>query len=53
MSSCCGPTPSSLDQTQAVEDRYGAAAAEQEACLCTPVAFDPSLLKPIPQDVVE
>ncbi|QNJ25438.1 methyltransferase domain protein [Synechococcus sp. SYN20] len=58
MSSCCGPTPSSLDpssldQTQAVEDRYGAAAAEQEACLCTPVAFDPSLLKPIPQDVVD
>ena len=53
MSSCCGPTPSSLDQTQAVQDRYGAAAAEQEACLCTPVAFDPSLLKPIPQEVVD
>jgi SAM-dependent methyltransferase len=53
MSSCCGPTPSSLDQTKAVEDRYGAAAAEQEACLCTPVAFDPVLLKPIPKEVVE
>ena len=53
MSSCCGPNSSSFDQTQAVEDRYGAAASEQEACLCTPVAFDPALLKPIPKDVVE
>ena len=47
---CCGP---SLDQTQAVESRYGAAAHQQEACLCTPVAFDASLLKVIPADVVE
>ena len=47
---CCGPA---LDQTQAVEDRYGAAAQEQEACLCTPVAFDASLLKVIPEEVVE
>ncbi len=53
MASCCGPTPSSLDQTKAVQDRYGAAAIEQEACLCTPVAFEPSLLKPIPNEVVE
>ena len=33
--SCCSsPVPQSLDQTQAVEARYGAAAQEQEACLC-------------------
>ena len=50
--SCCS-TPSSLDQTQAVEDRYGAAAHEQEACLCTPVGFDPALLAVIPDAVVE
>ena len=47
---CCGPP---LDQTQAVEERYGAAAQEQEACLCTPVAFDASLLAVIPDPVVE
>ena len=47
---CCGPA---LDQTQAVEKRYGAAALEQEACLCTPVAFDASLLNVIPEEVVE
>ena len=37
----------------AVEDRYGAAAHEREACLCTPVGFDPALLKVIPDEVVE
>ena len=47
------PSAPSLDQTQAVEDRYGAAAQEQEACLCTPVGFDPALLKVIPDAVVE
>ena len=52
--SCCSsPVPQSLDQTQAVEERYGAAAQEQEACLCTPVSFDPALLKVIPDAVVE
>ena len=52
--SCCSaPVPQSLDQTQAVEARYGAAAQEQEACLCTPVGFDPALLKVIPEAVVE
>ena len=50
--SCCS-TSSLLDQTQAVEDRYGAAAHEQEACLCTPVGFDPALLAVIPDAVVE
>lgn len=52
--SCCSsPVPQSLDQTQAMEARYGAAAQEQEACLCTPVGFDPALLKVIPDAVVE
>ena len=48
---CCGSAP--LDQTRAVEDRYGAAAQELEACLCTPVGFDAELLKVIPEEVVE
>ena len=52
--SCCSsPEPQVLDQTQAVEARYGAAAMEQEACLCTPVGFDPTLLQVIPAAVVE
>ena len=52
--SCCpSPEPQSLDQTQAVEARYGAAAQHQEACLCTPVGFDPALLHVIPDAVVE
>ena len=52
MSSCCGPS-APLDQTSAVDARYGAAAQEQEACLCTPVAFNPKWLEVIPADVVE
>jgi len=51
MASCCGPA--GLDQTDAVQQRYGAAAAEREACLCTPVAFDATLLEVIPAEVVE
>ena len=51
MSSCC--SSESLDQTRAVDDRYGAAALEREACLCTPVGFDPELLKVLPDEVVE
>jgi SAM-dependent methyltransferase len=53
--SCCSsPSPSdAFDQTRAVEERYGAAAHEQEACLCTPVGFDPELLRVIPNAVVE
>ncbi|MGC6483999.1 MAG: methyltransferase domain-containing protein [Synechococcus sp.] len=52
MSGCCS-SPAPLDQTEAVDARYGAAALEQEACLCTPVAFDPQWLEVIPDDVVE
>ena len=48
--SCCSSQP--LDQTQAVDQRYGAAAQQQEACLCTPVGFDPALLRVIPDAVV-
>ena len=51
MSSCC--SSESLDQTQAVDDRYGAAALEREVCLCTPVGFDPALLRVLPDEVVE
>lgn len=58
VSGCCGSAESeaerlSLDQTHAVENRYGAAAKEQEACLCTPVAFNPAYLEVIPEEVVE
>ena len=54
---CCAPAspdgqPPSLDQTQAVEERYGAAAMAQESCLCTPVAFNPTYLEVIPDEVV-
>tara|TARA_B100000029_G_scaffold187228_1_gene184588 strand:- start:133 stop:927 length:795 start_codon:yes stop_codon:yes gene_type:complete len=56
--SCCDSSKNdsesiNIDQTLAVEARYGAAANQQEACLCTPVAFDQALLKVIPSDVVE
>ena len=45
-------TSSTIDQTEAVEQRYGAAAQEREPCLCTPVGFDPRWLEAI-QVVVE
>jgi arsenite methyltransferase len=41
------------DLTQAVQDRYGAAARQREACLCAAVAFDASLLAVIPVEVVD
>ena len=47
-SSCCIP-----DHSSAVDERYGAAALEQEACLCTPVGFDARLLEVIPPEVIE
>ena len=53
MSNDCCSSSSLLDQTQAVDARYGAAALEQEACLCTPVGFDPALLEVIPSAIVE
>ncbi len=58
MDSCCtNPShdlkPSSFDQTQAVEDRYGAAAASKEPCLCTPIPFNKKYLEIIPDNVVD
>ena len=44
---CCPP-----DHRDAIDERYGAAALEQEACLCAAVPFDPALLKVIPEEVV-
>ncbi len=41
------------DHTEAIDERYGAAAKVQEACLCTPVEFDSTLLEVIPNDVIE
>ena len=37
----------------AVLQRYGEASREVEACLCLPVAYDPALLKVIPQEIIE
>ena len=56
--SCCDSSkndsePFEIDQTNAVQARYGAAANQQETCLCTPVAFDKRLLQAIPSDVVK
>ena len=50
--SCCSSSEP-VDQSEAVDARYGAAAHEREACLCTPVGFDPALLQVIPDAVVE
>ena len=45
--SCCPP-----DHRDAIDERYGAAALEKEACLCAAVPFDPKLLEVIPEEVV-
>ena len=42
-----------LDQSEAVDARYGAAALEREACLCTPFNFDPALLQVIADTLEE
>lgn len=42
-----------MDHTAAIQERYGSAARKQEACLCTPVGFNPALLEAIPAEVVE
>ncbi|QEY32002.1 methyltransferase domain-containing protein [Synechococcus sp. RSCCF101] len=52
-STAAAATSADLDQTLAVQERYGAAAQEQEACLCCAVEFDPALLDVIPAEVVE
>ena len=48
---CCGSKE--LDQTEAVENRYTAAAHKREECLCSPVSFNPDLLKAIPLEIIE
>lgn len=42
-----------LDQTQAVENRYGAAAHAKESCLCSPVSFNPKYLEVIPKKIID
>jgi len=42
-----------MDQTQAVQERYGAAAQAIEPALCCPVTYDPRFLAAIPEDVLE
>jgi arsenite methyltransferase len=44
---------SNIDREQAVLDRYGKAAREVDACLCLPVSYDESLLKVIPDEIIE
>ena len=56
--SCCEPSGNNsnlqgIDQTIAVEARYGSAANQKEACLCSPVSFDKKLLEIIPNNVIE
>jgi len=42
-----------FNHKQAIQLRYGAAAIEQEKCLCTPVSFNPAYLNFIPKEVIE
>ncbi len=51
---CCEPNKgNTIDQTRAVDERYGNAAEIQEACLCSPVEFDSKLLTAIPKEIIE
>ena len=42
-----------VNHEAAVLQRYGKAAQEVEACLCLPVGYDKSLLKVIPDEIIE
>jgi len=42
-----------LNHKNAIQNRYGSAALEKEACLCTPVGFNPVLLEAIPDQIIE
>jgi len=58
MTNCCGDSNSlkntqKLNHTEAIQQRYGAAALDKETCLCTPVSFNPKYLDPIPPEVIE
>lgn len=52
-----GPSGSSTNQAlnveEAVRERYGAAAQEQEAALCCPIDYDPKYLEVVPQEVID
>lgn len=48
-----GNGASSVNYEAAVLKRYGEAAQEVEACLCLPVSYDKSLLKVIPDEIIE
>ena len=54
--SCCNSfleNEASINQTKAVDARYGSAAQEKEVCLCTPVSFNPKLLEIIPSEIID
>ncbi|MEM7412671.1 MAG: methyltransferase domain-containing protein [Myxococcota bacterium] len=42
-----------LNVEEAVRERYGAAAQEQEAALCCPIDYDPKYLEVIPEEVID
>jgi len=42
-----------LDVEEAVRERYGAAAHQQEPALCCPVVYDPKYLEVVPQEVID
>ena len=42
-----------LNVEEAVRERYGAAAHEQEAALCCPIDYDPKYLEVVPQEVID
>ena len=44
---------STSEVEEAVRERYGAAAQAQEAALCCPVDYDTTMLKVIPEEVIE
>ena len=48
-----GNAAGGLSHEAAVLERYGNAAQEVEACLCLPVSYDKSLLKVIPDEILE
>ncbi|MBK16825.1 MAG: SAM-dependent methyltransferase [Prochlorococcus sp. SP3034] len=55
---CCNTSginseDTNINHKEAIQKRYGAAAIEQEECLCTPVSFNPEYLKIIPKEVIE
>lgn len=48
-----GNSANGVNYEAAVLKRYGDAAQEVEACLCLPVSYDTSLLKVIPDEIIE